>query len=86
MDQISKHFSGHTCGGMLDLYIGYDKHRLVETSCNLTTFQSPFSVLHLVALPMGWMNSIPIFHNDIMHILQPEIPNTMVLYIDNVPI
>ena len=71
---------------MLDLYIGYDERGLVETSHNLTTFQSPFGVLHLVTLLMGWMNSIPIFHNDITHILQPEIPNTTVPYIDDVPI
>ena len=71
---------------MLDLYISYDERRLTETSHNLTTFQSPFGALCLVTLPMGWMNSVPIFHDNIMHILQPEIPNTMVLYIDDVPI
>ena len=35
---------------------------------------------------MGWSNSIPIFHEDVTHILQPEIPNTTIPYIDNVPI
>ena len=35
---------------------------------------------------MGWTNSVPIFHDDITCILQPEIPNITVLYIDNVPI
>ncbi|THH10096.1 hypothetical protein EW146_g8480 [Bondarzewia mesenterica] len=24
-DQITEQFAGHTCGGMLDLYIGYDE-------------------------------------------------------------
>jgi len=71
---------------MLDLYIGYDEHGLTETSCNLTTFQSYFGALCLVTLLIGWMNSIPIFHDDVTHILQPEIPDTTVLYIDNVPI
>src|SRR5216684_859630 len=85
-DQIGEHFAGCACGGMLDLYIGYDERGLVETSHNLTTFQSPFGVLCLVTLLMGWTNSIPIFHNDITHILQPEIPNTTVPYIDDVPI
>ncbi len=85
-DQISEHFAGHTCGGMLDLYIGYDEHGLVETSCNLTTFQSPFGSLRLVTLPMGWTNSIPIFHDDVTRILQPEIPDTTVPYINDVPI
>jgi hypothetical protein len=30
---------------------------------------------------MGWTNSVPIFHNDVTYILQPEIP-----YIDDIPI
>jgi hypothetical protein len=33
---------------------------------------------------MGWTNSVLIFHNDITFILQPEIPNTTVPYINNV--
>ena len=35
---------------------------------------------------MGWTNSVPIFHDDVTHILQPEIPDTTVPYIDDVPI
>ena len=71
---------------MLDLYIGYNEHGLAEISCDLTTFQSPYSTLHLVILPMGWTNSVPIFHNDITSILQPEIPNITIPYIGEVPI
>ena len=44
-DQIGKHFAGHVCGGMLDLYVGYDKRGLSEGLRNLTTFQSPFDAL-----------------------------------------
>jgi hypothetical protein len=85
-DQIGEHFAGHMCGGMLDLYIGYDEHSLSETLCDLTTFQSPFGTLRLVTLPMGWTNSVPIFHNDITSIVQPKIPKTTVPYINNIPI
>jgi len=85
-DQIGKHFAGRACGGMLDLYVGYDEHGLAETSRDLTTFQSPFGTLRLVTLPMGWTNSIPIFHNDVTYILQPKIPHTTIPYIDDVPI
>ena len=35
---------------------------------------------------MGWTNSVPIFHDDVTHILQPEIPHTTIPYIDDVPI
>ena len=85
-DQIGEHFAGHTCSGMLDLYIGYDEHGLSEPLCDLTTFQSPFGTLRLVTLPMGWTNSVPIFHDDVTCILQPKIPDTTIPYIDNVPI
>jgi len=85
-DQIGKHFVGRACSGMLNLYVSYDEHSLSGASHDLTTFQSLFGLLRLVTLPMGWTNSVPIFHNDITHILQPEIPNTTVPYIDNVPI
>jgi hypothetical protein len=85
-NQISKHFVGCVCGSMLNLYIRYDKCTLSETLHNLTTFQSPFGMLHLVTLPMGWTNSVPIFHNNITYILQPKIPETTVPYINNIPI
>ena len=71
---------------MLDLYVGYDECGLAETSRDLTTFQSPFGALQLVTLLMGWTNSVPIFHDNITHILQPGIPDTTVPYIDDVPI
>jgi hypothetical protein len=85
-DQIGKHFAGQACGSMLDLFIGYDERGLTPESHDLTMFQSPFSALCLVTLPMGWTNSVPIFHDDITFILQPEIPNITVPYIDDVPI
>src|SRR5437016_13855014 len=35
---------------------------------------------------MGWTNSVPIFHDDVTFILQPEIPEVTVPYIDDVPV
>jgi hypothetical protein len=71
---------------MLDLYVGYDKRLIAETSRDYTTFQTPFGALRLVTLPMGWTNSIPIFHDDVTFILQAEIPHVTIPYIDDVPI
>ena len=85
-NQIGEHFVGRACGGMLDLYVGYDERGLAPDSHDLTTFQLPFGALRLVTLPMGWTNSVPIFHDDVTYILQPEIPNTTIPYIDDVPI
>ena len=33
---------------------------------------------------MGWTNSVPIFHDDVTFILQPEIPDITIPYINNV--
>jgi hypothetical protein len=85
-DQTGEHFAGRTCGGMLDLYVGYDECGLAPDLRDLTTFQLPFGMLQLVTLPMGWTNLVPIFHDDITCILQPEIPHVTVPYIDDVPI
>jgi hypothetical protein len=71
---------------MLDLFIGYDDCGLAPELRDLPTFQSPFGTLCLVTLPMGWTNSVPIFHDDVTFILQPEIPNITVPYIDDIPI
>ncbi len=70
----------------MDLYVGYDERLLAETSRDLTTFQTPFGALRLVTLPMGWTNSVPIFHKDVTYILRDEIPAFTEPYIDDVPI
>ena len=68
-EQIAEQFASHACGGLLDLYVRYDECTLVETLHNYTTFQMPYSALCLTKLPMGWTNAVPVFHNDVMHIL-----------------
>ena len=35
---------------------------------------------------MGWTNSVPIFHDDVTFILQPEIPHVTIPYIDDVAV
>jgi hypothetical protein len=71
---------------MLDIYVGYDERLIAETSRDYTTFQTPFGALRLVTLPMGWTNSVPIFHDDVTFILQAEIPDVTIPYIDDLPI
>ena len=68
-ETLAAQFAGWACGGMLDLYIGYDEQTLLEDSRDLTTFQTPFGALRLVTLPMGWTNLVPIFHDDVTYIL-----------------
>ena len=85
-DELAIHFSGRACGGMFDLYVGYDERLLSENSRDLTTFQTPFGAMRLVTLPMGWTNSVPIFHDDVNFILQEEVPEYTMPYIDDVPV
>jgi hypothetical protein len=85
-EQLVEQFAGRACGGMLDLYVGYDERALAESSRDLTTIQTPFGAIRLKVLPMGWTNSVPIFHDDVTFILRFEIPHLTVPYIDDVPI
>jgi len=85
-EELASRFSGRACGGMLDLYVGYDERLLAEGSRDMTTFQTPFGAMRLVTLPMGWTNSVPIFHDDVTEILKTEIPDYTIPYIDDVPL
>ena len=85
-EALASQFAGRSCGALFDLYVGYDERTLAESSRDLTTFQTPFGALRLVTLPMGWTNSVPIFHDDVTYILQPEIPEVTIPYIDVVPV
>ncbi|OBZ73962.1 hypothetical protein A0H81_05907 [Grifola frondosa] len=84
-EHIAEKFGNRACGGMLDLYVGYDEREIAESSRDLTSFQTPYGALRLVTLPMGWTNAVPIFHDDVTYILQPEIPHITIPYIDDVP-
>ena len=86
MEQLTEHFAGHACNSMMDLYVGYDEHALAISSQEYTMFQIPFSMMRLTTLPMGWTNLVPIFHDDVCYILQPEIPHVTQPYIDDIPV
>ena len=85
-EHIAEQFTGHACGGILDLYVGYDECALTPSLCDYMTFQTPYGTLCHTKLPMGWTNAVPIFHNNVTHILQPEVPKYTIPYIDDVPI
>ena len=85
-EELAAKFAGRACGGMFDLYVGYDERLLAEVSRDMTTFQTPYGAMRLVTLPMGWTNSVPIFHDDVTFILKLEIPEFTIPYIDDVPV
>ena len=84
-EHLAEEFGGRACGAMLDLFVGYDERYIAESSRDLTTFQTPYGAMRLTTLPMGWTNAVPIFHDDVTYILQPEIPEYTIPYIDDVP-
>ena len=83
-EELASKFAGRACGGCLDLYVGYDERILAPESRDLTTFQTPFGAMRLVTLPMGWTNSVPIFHDDVTYILQDEVPDVTWPFLDDV--
>ena len=72
-EELAEGFAGCACGGMFDLYVGYDERKLHPDSRDLTTFQTLFGAKRLVTLPMGWTNAVPIFHDDATHVTDPYI-------------
>ena len=85
-EHLAEQFGGRACISTLDLYVGYDERHLAEESRDLTTFQSPLGAMRLTTLPMGWSNSVPIFHDDVTYTLQDEIPDPAGAYVDDVSI
>ena len=41
-EQLTEMFGGHSCYGLLDLFVGYDKHLIYIDSRDFTTFPTPF--------------------------------------------
>ena len=85
-EELAEQFAGYSCGAILDLYVGYDERKLAPKSRDYTMFQTPFGAMRLVTLPMGWTNSVPIFHDDVTYILRDEIPHVTKPYLDDVPV
>src|SRR5882724_697539 len=70
----------------LDLFVAFDHQSLAVQSQDLTTFQTPLSLLRLTTLPMGAMNSVQILQGDISFIIQEEMPNIAAAFMDDVNI
>jgi hypothetical protein len=71
---------------MMDLYSGYDQRALHEDLCDLTTFGIPLGPHHLTTLPQGHANAIQVYQGDTAFILQHEIPEYTLPFIDDVPV
>jgi len=84
VEQYAESFGGRGYYGVFDLMVGFDQRTLAPQSRDLTTFQSPLGTLQLISIPMGYTNSIRIQHGDLTFLLQNEIPDTAVPFVDDV--
>jgi hypothetical protein len=85
-EQLAENCGGRAAYGLLDLFLGYDERTLAVKSRDLTSFQMPLGTFHLTSVPMGWSNSVPIFHADITYTVQDEIPDITIPFLNDVPI
>ena len=85
-EQLAENCGGRACYGILDLFVGYNERTLALKSRDLTTFQTPLGTFRLTCVPMGWSNSVPIFHADVTYTLQDEIPDVTIPFLDDAPI
>jgi hypothetical protein len=85
-DQIIKAMAGRACYSILDLFVSYDHRTLDISSRDLTTVQSPVGTVRLTCLPQGWTGAMPIFHGDVVFILEPEIPDPAQPFVDDTAI
>ena len=84
VEQYAESFGGHRCYGVFDLMVRFDQHTLAPQFQDLTTFQSPLGTLQLTSIPMGYTNSMQIQHRDLTFLLQDEIPDTAVPFVNDV--
>ena len=78
--------AGRLCYTLLNIFVGYNHHTLDNGSYDLTTVQSPIGAIRLTSLPQGWTDAMAIFHSDVIFILQPEIPDPTVPFMDDTSI
>lgn len=86
IEPYAESFGGKACYGLFDLFVGFDQRPLAMESRDLTTFQTPLGTLRLTCIPMGYTNSMQIFHGDTTFLLQEEIPHVTVPFIDDIPV
>ncbi|KAF5355069.1 hypothetical protein D9756_005757 [Leucocoprinus leucothites] len=86
LETYAESFGGRGCYGIFDLFVGFDQRALAPESRDLTTFQTPLGTLRLTSIPMGYTNSMQIQHGDLTFLLQDEIPDIAVPFIDDVPV
>src|SRR5882724_2550031 len=69
LESFADSLGGCGCYTGLDLFVAFDHRSLLVWSRDLTTFQTPLSLLRLTSLPMGATNSVQVLQGDVSFIL-----------------
>lgn len=86
VEPYAETFARRACYSVLDLFVGFDQRELHPDSRDLTTFQTPLGTFRLTRIPMGYTNSQQVQHGDLCFLLQDEIPEITMPFVDDVPI
>lgn len=86
MEQYAESFGARGCYAIFDLFVGFDQRSLAAESRDLTTFQTPLGTFRLTSIPMGYTNSMQIQHGDTTFLLQDEIPDVTIPFVDDIPV
>lgn len=85
-EHLAESFGARACYSTFDLFVAFDQRAIHPLSRDLTTFQTPLGPYRLTAIPMGYTNSQQIMHADVCFILQDEIPDVTLPYVDDIPV
>jgi hypothetical protein len=86
IEPYAESFGGRACYALFNLFVVFDQRSLAPQSRDLTMFQTPLRTFRLTSIPMGYTNSMQIFHGDTTFLLQDEIPHVTIPFIDDLPI
>jgi len=85
MDNFVEGFAGRQCYTVFNLFWGFDAQKIHPKSQDLTAFSTPLGLLQITSLPTGFTNSPTEFQKCMAMILQDEIPDTVNIFIDDLP-
>jgi hypothetical protein len=86
VDVFAEEFVGRSIYSIGDLYSGYDQFQLVVESRDITTMRTPIGLVRMCTLPQGATNSVAHMVNAMNKVLKNIIPETTMLFLDDIPI
>jgi len=86
MEHFAESFHSYVVYAIMDLFAGYDQCPLHVDSRDMTTFNSLLRPHRLTTLPMDHTNTVQIYQANMAFILQNEIPDHIMPFINDLPV